>query len=42
MRTDKKVQRELDKLEKKFDRNYKERQCLEDKQEKLVEKLEVK
>ena len=42
MRTDKKqIKRELEKIENKFDKNYKERQRLEDKQEKLVEKLEV-
>ena len=36
----KEIKKKLDKIEGEFDRNYKERQRLEDRQEKLVKKLE--
>ena len=42
MRTNQKTQRELDKLEKKFDKNYQQRRKLEAEQVKLVKKLEDK
>ena len=37
----KEVQKELDKIEDQFDKNYKERERLEAEQVKLIKKLEV-
>ena len=38
----KEIKKQLDRIEEKFDRNYRERRDLEAKQEKLVKKLEDK